>query len=599
MLSPVAVVRELSRRVGRTQEVAGLLIAAGGPAVALGAALLGWAWAAFAIIAASIIAEWILEDHAPQASKLAGQASLGPAMRFVLRSLAVLVTVSTGAKDDLVLVVGIIVSLYTGVMFVRSLHGAYRRTGPLKPMETLNIPGNPRIEDRPPKRTVIAVATQFAVLIPVAFDVHWTVIMTVGIAAITVLAAITLIDALGSWHLRKGKRTTGYTGPLRQIQDFLDDYRPEVALHLSGNDSAGYQVNMWLESLEALDRRVIILLRDRPLFRQLAETKLPVIALNSGPEFLTLDFSSLRVALYPTNTGNNIHLLRLPGMMSAFVGHGDSDKSASSNPFSRVYDELWVAGQAGADRYRRSGLGIDESRYRVVGRPQVHGILPTPRLGDEEVPTVLYAPTWEGVNKLQEYSSVRDAGLHAVRAFLDSPAPVRVVYKPHPFTGHRDPAFRRADERIEALLTQARASSGIEHRTVRSGDLMDWFNVASALITDISSVLSDFMASEKPVAVFNHLGAPEEEFRGEFPSAGAATVFGAQAAGIAELVEVVSGARPDTRRQARSELATYLLGTADQRTLESFGRGVDGLVERCLAERAQYHGESTSEEPVV
>jgi hypothetical protein len=33
-------------------------------------------------------------------------------------------------------------------------------------------------------------------------------------------------------------------------------------------------------------------------------------------------------------------------MKHVFIGHGDSDKQASFNPFSRVYDEVWVAGAA-------------------------------------------------------------------------------------------------------------------------------------------------------------------------------------------------------------------------------------------------------------
>ena len=102
--------------------------------------------------------------------------------------------------------------------------------------------------------------------------------------------------------------------------------------------------------------------------------------------------------------------------MSAFIGHGDSDKSASNNPFSRAYDELWVAGEAGADRYRRSGprastrTSTASSDVRRCTRSRASRAWAT-----RTIPTVLYAPTWEGVNLDQEYSSVSAVGVKSSR----------------------------------------------------------------------------------------------------------------------------------------------------------------------------------------
>ena len=80
------------------------------------------------------------------------------------------------------------------------------------------------------------------------------------------LLRVSVPDMQASWRMRQQKRATGFTGPLRQVQDFLDEYRPEVIVHLSGPDTAAYQINTWLEALESLDRRVFIVLRDPPLF---------------------------------------------------------------------------------------------------------------------------------------------------------------------------------------------------------------------------------------------------------------------------------------------------------------------------------------------
>jgi len=464
-------------------------------------------------------------------------------------------------------------------------------------METRNIPGSPRIHDAPPRRAFEVVVTQLLVLAPVLFGAPWLPVLLAGLVAVAVLAVVTIPDVRASWALRQQKRATGFTAPLRQIQEFLDDYQPEVVVHLSGPAEAGYQINTWLESLEALDRRVFIVLRDHPLFTRLASTSIPTLELKDPGELLMLDFSSARVALYPSNTGNNIHLLRLPTLMSAFIGHGDSDKSASNNPFSRAYDELWVAGEAGADRYRRSKLGVHEDQYRFVGRPQVHGISREPRLGDEAVPTVLYAPTWEGVNHDQEYSSVSAIGVRVVESLLAADPPVRVVFKAHPFTGQRDAKYRVVLARIAGLLDDAAARTGVDHRVIKGGSINEWFNRSSALITDISSVVSDFLASEKPYAVFNHTADDDTTFRSDYPSTGAGTTIGRDGRGIAEFIAVVTQQAPDTQAGPRAELATYLLGPPERRTLESFKGSVDAFIARSEAERADYRGTSYAVEP--
>src|SRR5690606_17027688 len=101
---------------------------------------------------------------------------------------------------------------------------------------------------------------------------------------------------------------------------------------------------------------------------------------------------------------------------------------------------------------------------------------------------------------------------------------VRVVYKPHPFTGQRDAKYRAVNARIAAKLDAARARTGIDHRVVRGGSLTSWMNQSTALISDISSVLSDWLAGEKPYAVFNHEGLPAKAFREAYPSSAAATL---------------------------------------------------------------------------
>ena len=215
-------------------------------------------------------------------------------------------------------------------------------------------------------------------------------------------------------------------------------------------------------------------------------------------------------------------------------------------------------------------------------------------------PTVLYAPTWEGVNLDQEYSSVSAVGVQVVQALLAAQPPVRVVFKAHPFTGQRDAKYRAVLARIAGLIDEAAASTGIDHRVVKGGSINEWFNRSTALVTDISSVVSDFLASEKPYAVFNHTSLDDADFRADYPSTAAGTTIGRDGRGIAEFIAIVTGTRADDQAVARTELATYLLGPQEQRSLEAFQAAIDAMITRSDVDRAAYRdGTSTSEVPVT
>ena len=587
MASPARFVRSLVARLGHSAELPGLLLVNGTILLALLLVVLDLDLAAAIALIVSVLSEWLLERRSPLSSMLLRQASAGPPLRFALRVI-VAATASTQFADDSALHAFLLVTLLvvTGLC-VRALHAEYRRIGPLKPMRTRHIPGDTYIAEEPQSRPLLVTTVQLAALAPAILGASWWVVLAVGAAALALLAAGTVPDVLASWRMRTAKRATGFTPQLSAVQAFLDDYRPEVVVHLSGPDTAAYQINTWIEALESLDQRVFVVLRDHPLFERMASSSLPTLSLPAPGELLMLDFSMVKVALYPSNTGNNIHLLRLPTMMSAFIGHGDSDKSASNNPFSRVYDELWVAGEAGADRYRRSGMHIPEDQYRFVGRPQVHAVERTPRVGEAEIPTVLYAPTWEGVNQHQEYSSLRAIGVKLIDALL-ADGSVRVVYKPHPFTGQRDAKYRIAHAVISRRLDDAKARTGIDHRVVTSGSLTGWMNQSTALVSDISSVLSDWLAGEKPYAVFNHAGVSTKQFREDYPSSAAATLLDGQAQGVDEFLDVITGRGPDLLAEYRAKLATYLLGPPEQRSLEAFREAVTAFVHRSDAERSIY-----------
>ncbi|WP_432039196.1 hypothetical protein [Streptomyces cucumeris] len=98
------------------------------------------------------------------------------------------------------------------------------------------------------------------------------------------------------------------------------------------------------------------------------------------------------------------------------------------------------------------------------------------------------------------------------------------------------------------------------------------FNQADVLISDVSSVVSDYLTSEKPYAVANTSGMSEEEFRAGFPTVRAATILTPDGSGVAELLAAVRNPEQDTLAAARAELKVHLLGPSDPPSLVRFNQ---------------------------
>lgn len=471
------------------------------------------------------------------------------------------------------------------------------------------------------------------------------------------------------------------------IDGWLREYRPTVVLYFSGSKDSAYQVNMWLDTMAELDGRPLVILRERFILPQLADTEVPVLCVPGAVHLMNMDLSTVRVALYPANVGKNIHLLRVPTMKHVFVGHGDSDKIASINPYSKAYDEVWAAGKAGRDRYALADVGVRDDDIVEVGRPQLSGILPRSAGGREAassgtatgdgIPTILYAPTWEGWTDEPGNTSVILAGENIVRRLVQSKRPVRVLYKPHPFTGTVSSKAARAHSRIVAVLEKAAAEragkpefatlaaaeasaqaeardqltrieaelaklgtadqvgaddaetsrdcvadparvakaarlraewndaywrtlSPWQHQVV-SGPmphLYDCFNVSDAMVSDISSVVSDFIASGKPYAITDSADLGEREFKRQNTAARAALILDNRASRIVELIDAVTDESKDVQRFARRELKEYLLGPDEPTSMVRFADAVRVLGAKAEARLAQVPRDGVAETAV-
>ncbi|MET9440402.1 hypothetical protein [Streptomyces sp. NPDC006610] len=588
----------------------------------------------------------------------------GLSIRFLIRQLLLILLLARLSLSDDLLFYGA-VACFIAFYGLQAPHGALvtlirnRRRMPVA-ARNVDLASRIRIPDAPPRFLLHRSAEKM---------LHLDLAAVVGVlvAAATESAAagfagvvVTLVLGCGYVvalvpYVRGRRIPPNAERVLAAVDDWLREYRPETVLYFSGSKDSAYQVNMWLETMEQLESRPLVILRERVILQNLAPSTVPVICVPGGVHLMNMDLSTVRVALYAANVGKNIHLLRVPTMKHVFIGHGDSDKLASVNPFSKVYDEVWTAGRAGRDRYAIADVGVRDDDIVEVGRPQLAPIQPWRGVPDDRMPTVLYAPTWEGWDDNPGNTSILLAGENIVRKLVAAEPPVRVLYKPHPFTGTRSPQAKAAHQRITALVRQAAAERAAdprftvdaaararaeqelarvearlaelagrggdkrdeaeatrdglvdaarheeiarlraewndaywrsvpswEHRVITGAEprLYDCFNVSDAMVSDISSVVSDFIASGKPYAVTDSAELGAEEFKRQNTAVRAAVILGNDAAELGGLLDAVRDPAADPLAGERGELKRYLLGPDEPASIDQFNTAVAQLARK-------------------
>lgn len=650
-------------RVGSAAELAAAaLMMLGFPALML-AALVPSVPAFAAAAAVTYLADHYLHRKGSYLVNRLSKVRAGLSIRFLIRQLLlILLLARLGLADDLIYYGAI--ACFIAFYGLQAPHGALvtlirnRRRMPVA-TRNVDLASRIRIPDAPPRKLLHRSAEKMLHLdlaavagILVSASLESAVVgfigigVTVGVGCLYVLALVP--------YVRGAKIPPNADTVLAAVDDWLGEYRPETVLYFSGSKDSAYQVNMWLETMEQLDSKPLIILRERVILNNLAPTTVPVICVPGGVHLMNLDLSNVRVALYAANVGKNIHLLRVPTMKHVFIGHGDSDKLASVNPYSKVYDEVWTAGRAGRDRYAIADVGVRDADIVEVGRPQLAPIQGWSGVPEGRIPTVLYAPTWEGWDGNPGNTSIVLAGESIVNKLVSADPPVRVLYKPHPFTGTVSKEAGAAHRRIIALVEQAaaervtdarftadtaaltaakaelariearlaelsgkgngngkgdeaeatrdglvdiarheevarlraewntaywRSFPGHEHRVITGPEprLYDCFNVSDAMVSDISSVVSDFIASGKPYAVTDSAELGVEEFKRANTAVRAATILSNSAAELGELLDAVRDPAGDALAADRGELKRYLLGPDEPTSIDQFNTAVADL----------------------
>ncbi|MGV9806848.1 CDP-glycerol glycerophosphotransferase family protein [Micromonospora chersina] len=379
------------------------------------------------------------------------------------------------------------------------------------------------------------------------------------IALVVAVAALGLTLFTGLQGLRQVRARRNAEARLLKA---LTAYEPVFLVHWNAPAGTAYQLAMWLPYLERLNRKFFVLVRNQTNFNEVVGlTKAPVVmrmGLNQLDEVIA---PSLRAAFYVNTATVNNHVARYANLKHIQLNHGDSDKVPSHNPVFRLYDKNFVAGQAAIDRFAANGVSMPAEMFTIVGRPQVENVaIATGPIASIANPRVLYAPTWAGFYADSNYSSLL-VGYDIIKALVARGC--SVVFRPHPYS-QRSAALARECDRIRTLLADDRRTNGRPHVFGAEAEVAmtvaDCFNASDAMVSDVSSVVADYLYSEKPF-VMVAVSAPAAQFAEAFPLARAAYVIdahGGRLQGLDTALDDLLGSDP--LASTRRDLKKYYLG---------------------------------------
>jgi CDP-Glycerol:Poly(glycerophosphate) glycerophosphotransferase len=341
------------------------------------------------------------------------------------------------------------------------------------------------------------------------------------------------------------------------LRDALDRLAPAFIAYFAGERGEEHQLVDWLPYLEQIRAPFLIVTRDIRSARVLREfTTAPVLHCPTVPTVDATIAASVRAVFYVNNANLNSHIARFSKLTHIQLLHGDSDKPASFNPVSAIFDRIFVAGPAGIQRYADHGVVIAEAKFDVVGRPQVAGVEPA-RIEPGNV--VLYAPTSPGRYADEDVCSLRN-GEKIIRSLLDANAVV--ILRGHPELSPASAAGAQL-ERLRRLLRDDRARTGRPHvfgAQAQRMTMVEAMNASDALISDVSAVAVDYLASGKPYALTDMRGDATESVAIS-PVTRAAYLIAGDASDCEKAVAqlLAGGSAGDDKRSLRLAVRDYYL----------------------------------------
>ena len=343
----------------------------------------------------------------------------------------------------------------------------------------------------------------------------------------------------------------------------LAAYDPRYAIFVGTNVNPGDSLKAWLPHLQRLDERFVVITHhdttvdavDRVC--RAAGLTVPIVF---RPKFRGLEKAltpGLNAAFYVHNSVLNNQMVSRRELNHVLLNHRESEAGDNWSPMAAMYDQVFVPGRVARERFTRHDVHIPDSKFRIVGRPQVAALaVRGPRPADEP-PTVLYLPTWFRTNGSRPSTLPRATTV--VAALLQRGATVLF---------HPDVAWSRYREcrevvaEVTALLEADRDATGRRHRvstrpTAGRKTMLELMNLSDALLSDTVVPAYDYLRTDKPFAVLT----PNFGVDADAPVLAAAYPLRIDGAGVDALLDtLVADPLADVRAQVRVD---YLGPTVD------------------------------------
>lgn len=367
---------------------------------------------------------------------------------------------------------------------------------------------------------------------------------------------------------RPWKTSSQWVRGTRQYNIAAQEYAHSVAIgarvlvYFGDTQAKIYQLQQWIPVLEELNEtvRTAIFLRRPSAIKAVEEmTNLPIVYRRTFDQMISYyEEHKPKLFLYVNNGRSNFQTLSYAPAVHVHINHGESDKLSMVSNQAKAYDAVFTAGQAALHRYRRALIDFDESKLISVGRPQLDFDYED-ELPASQLRTIMYAPTWQGENDNNNYTSVDYYGPLIVEAALATEG-TRLIYKPHPrVAGTRHPGMRAGHQRIVELIDAANAEGG-EHLILEEGNILAMFSDVDLMITDISSVGLDFLylKVDSPMLLTDRR-TNRKQLTDESPIASAVPVIDADT--VDSLPEMISDALAnDGNKDARAHARALYFG---------------------------------------
>ncbi|GAB3273729.1 CDP-glycerol glycerophosphotransferase family protein [Arthrobacter pigmenti] len=376
----------------------------------------------------------------------------------------------------------------------------------------------------------------------------------------------------------------------------------EIVVYFGDTAAKLYQLEQWLPVLEQLNQhhKVLLMFRKVTALREFKKrSSLSMMFVRRFEDVMALyDANDYRLGIYVNNGVNNFQSLSFSRMVHVHVNHGESDKLSMVSNQAKAYDKVFIAGPAALERHRSVLLDFDESKLMMVGRPQLDLEFPS-ELPRTDLRTIMYAPTWEGENESNNYTSLDMYGRDIIDSLLTLPA-TRVVYKPHPRVAASDnPDILGAHEYIVSTLEEASLNHNAAHEISTEGNILAMFNDVDALVTDVSSVGLDFLYlhPEKPL-ILTDRRTERAQLERDAPIARACPIIDENTT-TAIYGMITEAVEENNNRQLRAEMRKFYFGDFTKGdSTRAFVTAIEGLLSERTRRLEDYEFHASAGEAV-